>query len=136
MKILLILLALIATPLWGECLQDVEYIQEGDAAYCNGYLFTPEKELEIRIELKEAALDRDLSFIKDKQINLLHETNVYLDTIAAKEAEKAELWRKIAEENTLKLMKKENQDTYINYLFFGSGIVTAILTGYMVGQLE
>lgn len=60
------------------CDQDVTYLNSGDSAPCNGYLFSPEKEFEVRVKVEE---NKYLTKIVDNQKilidNLKEQNDIY-----------------------------------------------------------
>jgi hypothetical protein len=116
-----------------SCLNPVQYLTKGAIANCDGFLFSIEKEQELRL-IKE-----DYKLLKIENEALKHKDDLYSkqleisDQIAQKEAQKAELWRQRAEDITLKYVTVENNKPNRDYMFFGLGIITTILTGYVWG---
>lgn len=51
MKKLFLILFLIPNFVFGNCNKDVTYLKQNDTAPCEGYLFTPKKEQEIRLKI-------------------------------------------------------------------------------------
>lgn len=97
---------------FAACDKPVNYLQEGTTTPCSGYLFTPEKELEVRIKI--ANYDKMELLVKkqDEMINIL-DSRI-----------------KIQIEQNIELSKlnegNKNEDFYQKVLFFGLG---ALLTG-------
>jgi len=61
---------------WGACDKPVSAINEGEPAKCTGFLFTPEKELDVRLkissyELTQALLKKqeDIIAVQDQRLN-------------------------------------------------------------------
>jgi hypothetical protein len=68
MKKYLVVLFLIPSLTWAECKQPVSLLKEGEKAECLGYLFTPEKEAEVRTKI---ANYNNLDLITKKQDELI-----------------------------------------------------------------
>lgn len=132
-KIISIILgASLTASAFAQC-PPVTPLEKGDKAPCSGYLFTPEKELELRIKNEEYK-------ILIEQVKLyLQQNEVYKkelqtsEAIIAKEREKAELWRAAAEKSTEKYLKVEEGRTVRDWTFLVSGIVLTVAAGYAVG---
>lgn len=71
-KIILSLM-LVSSIALAECKAPVTYLTEGKATPCNGYLFTPEKELEVRNKVQDLDNYIKLSQKQDVLISTLNE---------------------------------------------------------------
>ena len=78
-KYLFTLLFLIPSLAFAECKQPVSILLEGDKAPCSGYLFTPEKELEVRTKVSNYNTMENLVKKQDEIIDVLNQrvTNQY-----------------------------------------------------------
>lgn len=92
----------------------VKYIEKDTPAPYTGFLFTPEKEQQIRLTLIEH------DFLK-LELEVYKDTNKLLQ-------ERANLWQKQSTELANELVKKERLTFWQNTLYFGLG---AILTGVL-----
>lgn len=110
---LIVALALVPSLLHAECLKPVTYLREGAQVPCTGYLFSPEKEFEVRT--KVATYD-DLTLTVEKQRQLL-------------ELHDSELQRQIQTNISLssELKVREENNLYKTILFIGAGIVSGSL---------
>ena len=124
---------LIAAPVWG-CDKNVYYLVEGDKAPCTGYLFSPEKELELRLLDTNYKYLQEESRIKDSLIDLYKDNDETTSEIVEKERQKAELWRNVAEKNTLELVKTKDSQGKRDWMFFVGGILATVAAGYAIGQ--
>lgn len=68
----LILIAFLFSSLTAHA-DDVKYLKQGETAPFTGYLFTPEKERELRL------MDVDYKFVKDLNLSLTNINKVYED---------------------------------------------------------
>lgn len=132
--IISLLVAAYSSYSFAGCLKPVTPINKGDKADCTGFLFSPEKELELR-QLREEykfILEQTSLYIKQKELyqKELKET----EEIVSKEREKAELWRKVAEDTTLKYSKLEENRGKRDWLFLAAGVLLTIGSGYALGQ--
>jgi hypothetical protein len=124
----------IPTPVYAKCEKQVKLLNVGDKAPCRGFLFSPEKELDIRIVIQESELqDKEIEY-KDKKIKLLLKDLTVVDSIIDKERQKSELWRIRAEESTLKLVESEQGRGKRDFWFVVLGVALTVGAGYAVGQ--
>lgn len=68
---LFISLIFVAQVSFAKCEQPVTYLMEGSKTSCNGYLFTPEKEMEVRETKLNHDRLQDLSQTQEKLIEVL-----------------------------------------------------------------
>jgi hypothetical protein len=95
-----------------DCAQPVTYLQQGNPAVCTGYLFSPEKELEVRTKVTNYDKMQDLTKQQDELIALLQtRTQVEVDNNL-----------KLSQE----LSSQRQKDQMSNYLYFFLG---ALITG-------
>lgn len=134
MKLLAVLLSLsLTTKAFSEC-KPVTPLNKGDVAPCTGYLFTPEKELELRIKNEEYKILLEQSKLYLQQKELYQSQIADLEKIATKEREKSELWRNAAETTTEKYVKLEESRTTRDWVFLVSGVGLTVLSGWAIGQ--
>lgn len=115
----LILSLLIFNLTWAACNKPVTYLTEGSTTLCTGYLFSPEKELEVRIKVENFD---NIMEIKNKQNELIDILNQRV---------------KLAQDQNMKLeqyiQERQNMNWYINIGFFIAG---ALLTGYIASNVN
>ena len=134
-KVLSLLLTIsLATPVYAECNKQVTLLNEGTPAPCRGYLFTPEKEAEVRLMNEDFKLTQQELQLKDKKIELLVKDIKDTEFIIKREQEQAELWRKMAEDSTLKLIKTDENRGRRDWLMMLLGVAVTVGAGYAVGQ--
>jgi hypothetical protein len=116
--------------LYADCLKPVQYTLKGEVAQCSGFLFSPQKELEVRISVEEnKVLKQELELNKKLLDNYrLQVSN--LEHIYSKESEKTELWRVRAEDSTKKLIESESGRGNRDLLFLIGGVALTIASGY------
>lgn len=135
-KLVVLLLSLslaIPTPAYAKCERQVKVLDVGDKAPCRGFLFSPEKELEIRLIVQDKGLlNQELEY-KNKKIDLLLKDLIVVDSIIEKERQKSELWRIRAEESTLKLVESEEGRGKRDFWFVVLGVALTVGAGYAVG---
>lgn len=118
---------------YAKCDNEVTLLNRGDIAPCRGFLFSPEKEQEVYI-IKEdyKLLEKKLEF-KDKTIKLLQKDVLDVETIVGKEQEKSELWRNLAEKNTLLLIKENKNRGKRDFWMIILGVALTVGAGHAVG---
>lgn len=137
MRYLLAIILVVGLVIPGQlfaCEKNVYYLVKDEKAPCTGYLFSPKKQEELQIMDREYKLLQKELPLYHRQIELLNKTVEYSERIADKEREKAELWRKTAEDITLKYVEVEEGRWKRDMFFLGSGILLTVLAGWMVGQ--
>jgi hypothetical protein len=138
MKRILVLILLLSMPLNSfsmECPTSVKLLEEGTPAPCRGFLFSPNKELEVRILKQEHTLQTlELENIQ-KMLEKFKLKDLNYEEIIEKEQQKTELWRTKAEEATQKLIASESGRTTRDVLFIGLGILLTVGAGYAIGQV-
>jgi len=116
--------------------QEVVYLEKGQVTPFTGYLFTPAKEQQLRLLSIEYKLLSEELIIKDKLISKLKLELEYSDLIVGKERDKADMWRKYAEESASKYINYNDSRETRDYIFFGLGILTTIAAAYVVSQVK
>ncbi len=136
MKKLLCLILAILVPLQGyaSCPNPVTSLEQGAQAPCRGFLFSPEKEKEVRLLKEDFKLLEQEVEIKNKKINIMLKDLTLSDSIIEKEREKGELWRITAEKSTLELVKVNENQGNRDLLMILLGVVVTVGAGYAVGQ--
>jgi len=117
-----------------ECTIPVKSIEEGTPAQCKGFLFSPAKELEVRLLLK----DRQLLELELNTTNAIiaryKNKDLEFEKIIALESQKTELWKTRAEDITLKYVAVEDKHGSRDFLFILAGIGLTVLAGWSLGQ--
>lgn len=123
----------LSTSAFGDC-KPVTPLEKGEPAPCMGYLFTPEKELELRIKNEEYKLLMEQTKLYIQQNELYKKELETTEVIVNKERQKAELWRTTAESATEKYVKLEEGRTTRDWVFLVSGVVLTVASGWAIGQ--
>lgn len=133
MRLLIILSFFISSLSFAECLKPVQIVEKGNSATCTGFLFSPDKEREVRTKVTdyELLLQRQDLLIQQKE--LYKELYEKSETQITLEREKTETWKQAATKATNELMSTQNSRMQRDYLFFGAGILTTLLAGYALG---
>lgn len=139
MKTLLAIIIALSLPVntfAAECSQPVTLLQENTPAPCRGYLFTPEKELEVRLLKRESLLDKEeLQALQAKALRL-SKMNLENEAVLEKKDKQINLWKVRAEESTLKLVNAEEGRQTRDLLFIGAGVLLTVLAGWALGQVK
>jgi len=130
----LIMLISIVNISLAECIKDVTFLNKGEAAPCSGFLFSPEKELKVRIMNEENKFFTQQLELLNKQVNLLNESIRLQESITNKERDKAELWRIRAEDSTRKLIESEDGRGKRDLIFVIGGVILTIGAGYVASK--
>lgn len=117
-----------------ECVKSVTLLENGASAPCRGFLFTPEKEQEVRLLSEDYTYLKQETELKDKKIELLVKDIKDTEFIIKRERDQTELWRKTAEDSTLKLTQKEDRQGRRDWIFLLMGVALTVGAGWAVGQ--
>ena len=101
------------------CLKPVTFLKEGQKVECDGYLFTPEKEYEVR----------NLVMQNDKLYKLTDAQQQHNNDLAQQLMTKAQLVNNLNQQ----VQTLEKESDFQKYLYFAVGLV---LGGYTVNQIK
>ena len=124
------------TSFGGDCGQAVSSLNKGQPAPCAGFLFSPDKELEVRTKVQQYDNMQQESDIKDKQIQLYQSNAQIYEEVAKKQQQEVELYRKKAEDSTEKYIAAENSVGLRDALFFGLGVTSILFGAWVVKQVK
>lgn len=130
----LLLISTLSTQSLAECKQPVTPLVTGQTSPCDGFLFSPAKELELRKTNEDYKLLQEQIKIYAQQKELYEQEIKTSEEIASKEAEKSELWRNRAIDSTEKLTSTESNRGMRDWLFLMGGVLLTIGAGFAVGQ--
>lgn len=112
-----------------ECPEDIQIIEKGQVANCDGLLFSKEAALEVDKTQKDAKYYKELSTnllerreLTNKEISVLDKRlKIYMDqsTLLAKEVH-----------------RKEKQDKWQQFIWFGLGVLATGVAVHGAGQLK
>ena len=137
MKKLLALIIALTMPInsfAAECSVPVKFLEEGSPAPCRGYLFSQEKELQVRIMAKDYSLIKDELDSLNKMVEKLQKRDQESEKILNLEMQKTELWKVRAEDVTLKYVSVEENRGKRDLMFILMGVGLTVLAGWAVGQ--
>lgn len=117
-----------------ECQNPVKLLEEGSPAPCRGYLFSPEKELQVRIMSREYTLLKEENVNLDQVVDKLKKINYEYNRILELEEQKTQLWRTRAEDITSKYIEAETNRGRRDMLFVVLGVGLTVLAGWSMGQ--
>lgn len=95
------------------CDKPVSYLQEGASAPCSGYLFTPEKELEVRFKINTYDKLTELTLKQDEMIEIL---NKRIDS----NQKQIGLYEQ-------KINIQQSNEFYQKVIYFGLGVLTTTI---------
>lgn len=133
MKVLAVVLSLALTTKAFSC-PPVTPLSKGEETPCDGFLFSQEKELQLRIQNEDYKLLIEQSKLYLQQKELYQKQLLDSDKIADKEREKAEKWRLAAETATEKLVASQEKDSVRDWVLILSGVGLTVLAGWSLGQ--
>lgn len=107
---------------FANCDKPVTKLDKGQEAPCSGYIFSPDKELEVRTEVEENKLLKKEVELKDKKIERLEKLTFESDKIIELEQNKTELWKTKAEDTTKKLIEANNSNITKDVVLVLTGI--------------
>jgi hypothetical protein len=118
------------------CGVPVTPLRAGEQAPCAGYLFSPEKELQLRIQNEEykVLMEQVKLYLQQKELykQELAQTQVIIDKTEAK----AELWKTRAVDITEKYVTQQENHGYRDWAFLLAGVGITALAGWTVGQVS
>ena len=136
-KLLCLVLAVcMSTTAFAECTKPVTLLEQGAQAPCNGFLFTKEKEKEVRLMAEDYKLVLEELEYKNKKIELTLKDLRLSDDIIQKERDKGELWRLTAEKSTLELVKSNEGQGKRDIWMILLGVGLTVGAGYALGQVK
>jgi hypothetical protein len=99
----------------------VKYVEKGQPAPCTGYVFTPDKEKEVRLKVVELDFYKDLVTLKERQLVAIKEEN---DIIT----KRYDLWKKESDSLSRDLSKERSNNFWRTSLYFvlGAAVTTGI----------
>jgi len=107
----------------------VKYVLKGEPAEYNGYLFTPEKEKEVRFKLIDGELNKELLEINTKKLNLV-EAQYKLAN------DQSLMWQTESNRLAKELVRKDRLDFWENLMYFGLGVLVTVAAGYTVNRIQ
>lgn len=116
------------------CQNPVTPLSKGEQAPCAGFLFSPDKERELRL------LNEDYKFLLEQTKLYLQQKDLYQKELAAtevivkKEQEKAELWRQTAMKTTEQYVDLKDKQQTRDWIMLLSGVGLTVLAAWSVGQ--
>ena len=118
------------------CPKPVYHLLKGQKAECEGYLFSLDKELELRIMNEDYKFLKQELELKNKQIDNLNKEVILSEEVINKEQQKAELWRNAAETSTKKYIESVDSNSKKEWLYLIGGVLITVAAGYAVGQVS
>lgn len=119
-----------------ECQAPVTVIQSGQASPCDGFIFSKQKEAEVRYKIIDYDLLTEQSKLYLQQKELYQKALEDSEQISDKETQKSELWRQNAEKATQKLTEQHDSSYTRDLVAFGLGLLTSIATVYALHNVS
>jgi hypothetical protein len=110
-----------------ECSSPVKLLEEGTPTPCRGFLFSPQKELDLRLLSQNYDLQTQELDATKKIVQKYQQKDSEYETIIQKEVEQRELWRVRAEDATKKSVEANEGRTGRDVLCILSGAAAVIL---------
>jgi len=119
---------------YGETCAKVSLLNKGDTAACKGFLFSLEKEQEVRRIHQEYFLLKEELSLQQQELQKYKELIQNVEILMEKEQKKTEVWRIRAEDLTEKYTKTIDSRTTNDILFFCLGIGLTIGSAFVLKQ--
>ena len=110
------------------CAQPVTLLDVNQASPCRGWLFSPEKEVELYKEDQSYKLLQQQDLIKDNQISLYKDQITNLQSALDASQKQSEVWQNKAIDYNQKYSSIESDTTKRDVLFYAAGILTVLLS--------
>lgn len=121
---------------WADCSSPVTLLEKDQSAPCRGYLFTPEKEKQVRGLNEDYKLLQEELTIKDKQLELYKLQVQSLYQAAELSEKKSSLWQTKAQEAVERTVSIEQSRQTRDLLFVLGGVALTVLAGWAIGQVS
>lgn len=131
---LLVSLSLAVNCLATECSVPVKSLEEGSPAQCKGFLFSPAKELEVRLMKKDYDLYKLEVETTNAIIDRYQKKEFEFEKVIELESKKADLWKTRAEDITLKYVSLEENRGRRDFMFILAGVGLTVLSAWAMGQ--
>ena len=128
-----LLLLAFSNNVFAEC-KPVTYISSGQISECTGYIFSSEKELEVRQMKEDYQLLKQEIEIYSRQKALYEQTIYYSQEMLKKQEEETQLWKEHSDVMTKKYVESERRMSYRDWAFVFLGVGITVLGGYAAGQ--
>lgn len=119
---------------FADCSFPVTLLEKDQPAPCQGYLFSPEREKQLRLLNEDYKLTKEELSIKNKQLDLYKIQVDNLSVAGKLSEEKSILWQTRAEQAVEKTVSLEQSRQTRDLLFVLSGVVLTVLAGWAIGQ--
>lgn len=116
-----------------EC-DPVTHLNVNDKSPCEGYLFTPAKEQEVRTQIEQCKIDQQELAITKQNGTTLQSDVATCQAAVKEEQSKAELWRTKAEDSTKKYIDEADSEGEHNLLYMLGGVLLTLAAGFALGQ--
>lgn len=131
---LLVSLSLAVNCLATECSVPVKSLEEGNISPCKGFLFSPTKELEVRLMKKDYELYKLEVETTNAIIDRYKKKEYEFEKVIELESQKTDLWKTRAEDITLKYVSLEENRGKRDFMFILAGVGLTVLSAWAMGQ--
>lgn len=114
---------------WAKCPEDVQVLEKGQVANCDGLLFSPEASKKADEAIQDVKYYKSLT---DKLGSRIEYSNKETDILEKR------LKLYIDQSNILadQMVKKENEDKWQKVIYFGLGVIATGIAVYGASQLD
>jgi len=134
-EVLVIILSFMITTPSYSCDKPVTYLKQGEITTCEGFLFSKEKELEVRVIVEDYESLKEATKLHINRSERLQEQVILSDKELDKERQRSDLWRQRAIESTEQLLNSQSSNSWRDFGFILSGIGLTVLSGWTIGQV-
>jgi hypothetical protein len=129
MKLLMVLILLVAQPSYAKCPDDVQVINKGQVANCDGLLFSPEASKKVDETQQDAEYYKSLSSKLQIRYDLVIKEQEILDR-------RLKLY--VDQSNTLakEVIDKDNMDKWQKLGYFTLGVLATGIAVYGASQID
>ena len=131
----LFLATIISFNSFAQCPKPVQYVEKGNTVNCTGFLFSPEKELELRIKNEEYKLLMEQTNLYIQQLEFYKKEVETREKIIKIQEDKVELWKNSADNYSTKYLELKDKQQREEYYLFASGIGVTLMTALALSQL-
>lgn len=129
LSILLICIFSLNQSVWAKCPEDVQVLEKGQVANCDGLLFSPEASKKADEAIQDVKYYKSLT---DKLGSRIEYSNKETDVLEKRLKLYMDQSNILAEQ----MVKKENEDKWQKVLYFGLGVLATGIAVYGASNLD
>lgn len=119
-----------------SCPSTVSLLDQGQPSPCRGYLFSPDKELELFKINEDYKLLKEIDLLKDKKIVFLQEQLKDVEQSYTYQKQETTLYQTQANTYALKYEQDKSDQSLRDALFYGGGVVTTVIMVLLVNFIN